>query len=94
MLIDPNGAETKRMEFGFDTPWAALPVAMVAEPQLRRLWVAWLDEQLRRHPDTDDNPILEIVRLAADGAWFSVMIREGEVDTADLHQRLLALARR
>lgn len=83
-------------EFGFDTPWAALSVAMVAEPHLRRLWVSWLDERRKRHRETDDDPMLELVRLAADGAWLSVTIREGEAaeDTADLRHRLLALTRK
>ncbi|TFF22102.1 TetR/AcrR family transcriptional regulator [Jiella endophytica] len=83
-------------EFGFDTPWAALSVAMVAEPHLRRLWAGWLDERQHRHQDTDDDPMLEVVRLAVDGAWLSVTIREGEAasDIAELRQRLIGLTRR
>lgn len=84
-------------EFGLKGPWAALSVSMIAEPGLRRIWADWLDARLRRHRETDSDPILEIVRLAADGAWLALALRDDSTpaaDIADLRARLLSLTRR
>lgn len=84
-------------EFGLKGPWAALSVSMIAEPGLRRIWADWLDARLRRHRETDSDPVLEIVRLAADGAWLGLAMRDdGAVaaDVVDLRARLLSLTRK
>jgi AcrR family transcriptional regulator len=57
--------------FGFDTPWAALSMVVVTDPPLRRLWNGWMKARLKRHRATDGAPALQILRLAADGAWLS-----------------------
>jgi len=57
--------------FGFTTPWAALSMVVVTDPPLRRLWNGWMKARLKRHRATDGAPALQIVRLAADGAWLS-----------------------
>ncbi len=56
--------------------WAALHISILAEPRLRRLVSDWFAERLRRHHDTDGGPELELVRLAADGAWLAHLVRE------------------
>lgn len=79
---------------GFGEPWVALSVAMIAEPNLRSLWAEWLKQRLRRHHETDNAPLLEIVRLAADGAWLArVSSYEHALDhdIGELKRRLLAL---
>lgn len=83
-------------EFGFGTPWAALCMATVAEPSLRRLWTDWLAARLARHSGSDGAPVMEVARLAADGAWLSLMMT-GDAgpapDFSALHRHLLAMTR-
>lgn len=52
-------------------PWPALAVSVVAEPKLRLLWYKWFKARLKKHIKTDSDQKLEIVRLAADGAWLN-----------------------
>lgn len=68
---------------GFGEPWVALSVAMIAEPKLRPLWANWLQGRLLRHAATDSAALLEVVRLAADGAWLS---RVSSYDDALAHE--------
>lgn len=56
--------------------WAALSVAIVSEPALRRLWSIWLDGRMARHAETDGDPSLIAVRLAADGVWLADMMEK------------------
>jgi len=56
--------------------WAALSVAIVSEPALRTLWSAWLDGRMARHVETDGDPALVAVRLAADGVWLADMMEK------------------
>lgn len=81
--------------FGLDSSWMALSVAMIVDPGLRDLWSAWMTARLRRHRDTDADPTLEIVRLAADGAWLKASTWDGgePLDGPAIHERLLALSR-
>ncbi|MCX8997472.1 TetR/AcrR family transcriptional regulator [Rhizobiaceae bacterium BDR2-2] len=81
---------------GQDSPWAALLVSMMAESELRRLWSDWLAARLHRHHETDGDPMLEIVRLAADGAWLAVLTSNDSsaiMDAANVRDRLLLLTR-
>ncbi len=77
-------------------PWMALSLSMVIEPDLRRLWTAWLTSRLQRHTETDTSPQLEIVRLAADGAWlaFTSHMEEAlKIDVPALRTRLIDLTK-
>lgn len=56
--------------------WGALSVAIVSEPALRALWSAWLDQRMARHAETDGDPRLVAVRLAADGVWLADMMEK------------------
>jgi len=56
--------------------WAALSVAIVSEPALRGLWSGWLDGRMARHAETDGDPALVAVRLAADGVWLADMMEK------------------
>lgn len=79
---------------GEGNPGAALYVSALAEPSVRRKWADWFAARLERHRDTDDTPTLEIVRLAADGAWLAHLMREdgGVVpDLPALRERLIAM---
>lgn len=62
-----------------DHPWSvALPVSLIADPALKQRWDAWLARRLAVHADTDGAPVLDVVRLAADGAWFDWLLTRGE----------------
>jgi AcrR family transcriptional regulator len=56
--------------------WGALSVAIVSEPALRALWSAWLDRRMALHAETDGDPSLVAVRLAADGIWLADMMEK------------------
>ena len=74
----------------------ALCISMVTDADLRRMWSAWMTDRLERHRGTDTSLQLEIVRLAADGAWLAFMSQaKGEVfvDADALCERLIDLTR-
>ncbi|NHZ66654.1 TetR/AcrR family transcriptional regulator [Massilia genomosp. 1] len=78
-----------------DNPWSvALPVSLIADPALKRRWDAWLANRLAAHAATDRAPLLGVVRLAADGAWFDWLLARGERPAyfPQVRAQLLALA--
>lgn len=72
-------------------PWAALSLSVATDPGLMRLWGDWLAGRLERHRSTDGAPMLEVVRLAADGAWLTLKTGNPVTDVAALRARLIAL---
>lgn len=79
---------------GIKSPMAAMAISVVTDPCVKHAWSEWLADRLRHHNDTDSAPMLEIVRLAADGAWMAYVLNEEmALATApdDLRLRLLAL---
>lgn len=81
-------------EMGFDSPLAALWVSASLDPSLRALWLKWLDRRLECHRDSDADPMLQVARLAADGAWFSFAGTMGEARRQDrdrLYKELCAM---
>ncbi|WP_210529938.1 TetR/AcrR family transcriptional regulator [Rubellimicrobium arenae] len=80
--------------FGVGSPFDALSVAVLAEPSLGDLWATWLRDRLVRHQDTDADPMLEVVRLATDGAWLNHVIQRTERPRLEgLREQLLNLTR-
>lgn len=78
-------------------PWKALSMSMVTEPFLQKMWGDWMSQRLARHHDTDNDPRLEIVRLAADGAWLAFMSQTHEAllhDVKALRERLIAMTKK
>ncbi len=74
--------------------WSALIGALSTEPQVATQWHAWLAQRLCRHANTDDGEVLAIVRLAADGAWFSSLSVTATAEVLDLpviRARLIAM---
>lgn len=81
---------------GRQSPWAALTMSMIADPQSGRAWDAWLTQRLQAHAETDSGTVLEVVRLAADGAWLAHATAPGGEsggDDAALMAELLAMTR-
>lgn len=56
--------------------WSALLVSTLADPVLSKRWSKWLESRLERHKRTDGGMDYEIVRLAADGAWFNMIFNK------------------
>jgi hypothetical protein len=74
--------------------WSALISALTTESQVAAQWHTWMAQRLRRHADTDSDEILAIVRLAADGAWFTSLSATAAPEVLDLpalRQRLVAM---
>ncbi|MGX9221968.1 TetR/AcrR family transcriptional regulator (plasmid) [Massilia varians] len=53
--------------------WSALLGSLITESAIAVRWQRWLEQRLLRHAETDSEDSLRIVRLAADGAWFSCL---------------------
>lgn len=64
--------------------WSALIGALSTDTQVATHWHAWLAQRLRRHADTDASDILAVVRLAADGAWFTSLSATASAEVLDL----------
>lgn len=55
--------------------WLALSVTLVTDPDLRRLWMNWLNDRLARHREDDQGTALNIARFAADGIWLASILK-------------------
>lgn len=79
--------------FGAGTPLSALPLTALADPGLHPLWAAWIARRLERHRETDSDPMLAIVRLAADGAWLAAVTESSQgLAPATVRERLREMA--
>lgn len=95
----PRGAFTRayvaavfdREQFGKNSVWAAMAASLAADPALRSLWANWYHARCARHCETDSAPALEVVRLAADGAWYAYLIDEPAWNADTVRQALLAM---
>lgn len=85
---------TTSEQFGIGSPFDAIGVTMISDAGLSAAWDAWLTARLARHADTDDDPMLEIVRFAADGAWLAhIGAERPRRDFTGFAGRLLAMTR-
>ena len=76
---------------GVRSPRAVLSVAIAGEKSLDALWAGWLAARLKRYQETDGDPMHEIVRFAADGAWMAYLGAQEVPDLEALRDRLFAL---
>ncbi|ADJ22618.1 transcriptional regulator, TetR family [Hyphomicrobium denitrificans ATCC 51888] len=51
--------------------WNTLGIMLATETAMRTRWVKWFSKQMRQHGNSDDTIGCLIVRMAADGFWFS-----------------------
>lgn len=77
-------------------PWAALAVSMITDPTTRAVWSNWFMDYIGRHRADESSIDLTMARLAADGAWYAVVL--GIEDRAgprrdELKARLVAMTR-
>jgi AcrR family transcriptional regulator len=57
--------------------WIALAIYSITEPELKSMWNEWIEEKQRLHYDTDSDQMLQVLRYAADGIWFEVLLGAG-----------------
>lgn len=62
-----------------DSPWGALSFSMITDIHHTLRWDNWLADRLERHKKTDNAPLLEVTRLAADGIWFTSLLSKRAV---------------
>ncbi|EJC73462.1 TetR/AcrR family transcriptional regulator [Rhizobium hidalgonense] len=77
-----------------NSPWSAQTMTVLADPYSKSLWHRWMNDRLVKHSATDTGTRLEIVRLAADGAWLAHVLRPDDhagSDDASLLQELIEL---
>ena len=82
--------------FDPSTPWHAICLSTISEPESYEMSTTWLNDRLTQHRSTDNEPLLEIVRLAADGAWFALMTKKNEKAleyARDIRERLIAMTK-
>jgi AcrR family transcriptional regulator len=56
---------------GQTVSWNALSVSMITDPDLRTLWHDWYTTRMKQHKHTDSDPVLQLIRYAADGIWLA-----------------------
>jgi len=54
--------------------WNTLGIMLATETEMRTRWVKWLSKQMKQHGHSDDTIGCLIVRMAADGVWFSTTV--------------------
>ena len=78
------------------SPWSAQTMTVLADPYSKSLWHKWMNDRLIKHAETDAGMRLEIVRLAADGAWLTHVLRpdnQAAPDDTALLQQLIELTK-
>ncbi|SFL90814.1 DNA-binding transcriptional regulator, AcrR family [Desulfomicrobium norvegicum] len=49
----------------------------LSEPQLKSMYNEWMKEKQKLHHNTDSDKMLQVLRYAADGIWFEVLMKAG-----------------
>jgi AcrR family transcriptional regulator len=79
--------------------WAALMMAMLTEPGLKKRWTQWLEQRLEHYQDTDSGPEMQLARYAVDGLWLAGLLDEEERaatkrEALHLHSQLIKMTRK
>ena len=75
-------------------PWCSISISLLSEPDSVEQWLNWLSKRLDLHKETDSDPMLEIIRFAADGAWLNLIAKknwESIEQSRVMRQRLIDL---
>lgn len=76
--------------------WNTLGIMLATETAMRTQWIKWLSKQMKKHGNSDDTIDCLIVRMAADGIWFSRTVGVTSVPAArkkDFVERLNRMTR-
>ncbi|MDY0281992.1 MAG: TetR/AcrR family transcriptional regulator [Salinivirgaceae bacterium] len=67
----------KDVASGQEEQWISFAVYALSEPQLKSMYNEWMNEKQRLHHNTDSDQMLQVLRYAADGIWFEILMRAG-----------------
>jgi AcrR family transcriptional regulator len=76
--------------------WDTLAIMLGTEPGMRTRWTKWLSANMKRHGEREDTTACLIVRMAADGVWFSEAVGIPSVprkQQGEFLQTLLSMSR-
>lgn len=82
------------MDQNAKSKWAVIISSVMERTELASKWNTWLKNRLQLHAETDDHPVLEIVRIAADGAWLNSLCDENDtplIDVSNIREKLLSM---
>lgn len=75
------------------TEWAAIIAAVWGDDAIRTMWHEWVAARAKQHAGTDGSTVQAMIRLAADGIWFSrTGFSSEELD--DMRENLIAISER
>lgn len=58
-------------ETGVNSQLSALSIAVINDQELSSSWEKWVNGLQKKYAETDHDPMLQIIQLAADGIWFN-----------------------
>ena len=76
-------------------PWSFISVSLISDKSSVNQFFDWLENRLEMHKETDSDPMFELIRYAADGAWLHLVAKmdAGSIEKArDVQQRLIAMS--
>lgn len=75
-------------------PWGSISISLLSEQESVEQRLNWLSKKLDLHKETDSDPMLEIIRFSADGAWLNLIAKknwESIEQARDMRKRLIDL---
>jgi AcrR family transcriptional regulator len=88
--VDVMNMEDGSLEYLNSIPLTTL---MFEDELIRQRWREWLASQLKKHTATDSSESTRLVRLAADGLWFSGLLQYDEISIEQQQQLIEKLKR-
>jgi len=70
--------------------WSAMASAMIGDDAARARWSAWVASREERHRTTDSDLAFQIIRLTADGVWYSSLTNVLPNDLSAIELKLIA----
>lgn len=75
-------------------PWVFISISMISDKKSTDQHFNWLNKRLAMHQETDSEPMFEVIRFAADGAWLHLVTKMDEYSLSkarEVRQRLIAM---
>ncbi len=67
----------KDVASGQEEQWVSFAFYLLSEPQLKSMFNEWMREKQRLHHNTDSDQMLQVLRYAADGICFEILMKAG-----------------
>lgn len=75
-------------------PWSFISVSLISDKSSVEQFFNWFNNRIEMHKETDSDPMLELIRFAADGAWLhlAAMMNEDSAEKAKtIRNRLISI---